>query len=58
MGRSAPEHVVLSVYDVLGREVARLVDAFQPDGVLLYQNNGSGSGQEVPHFHLHILGAL
>jgi diadenosine tetraphosphate (Ap4A) HIT family hydrolase len=32
-----------------------LVDAFAPDGVLLYQNNGVGSGQEVPHFHLHVV---
>ena len=32
-----------------------MVDAFQPDGILLYQNNGSGSGQEVPHFHLHVV---
>ncbi len=37
----------------------RLTDAFAnefgPDGVLLYQNNGTGSGQEVPHFHLHVV---
>ena len=32
-----------------------LVDAFSPDGLLLYQNNGTGSGQEVPHFHLHVV---
>ena len=32
-----------------------LVAAFDPDGVLLYQNNGVGSGQEVPHFHLHVV---
>ncbi len=32
-----------------------LVDAYSPDGVLLYQNNGMGSGQEVPHFHLHVV---
>jgi histidine triad (HIT) family protein len=29
--------------------------AFDPDGILLYQNNGVGSGQEVPHFHLHVV---
>jgi diadenosine tetraphosphate (Ap4A) HIT family hydrolase len=28
---------------------------FAPDGVLVYQNNGIGSGQEVPHFHLHVV---
>jgi histidine triad (HIT) family protein len=32
-----------------------LVDEYAPDGVLLYQNNGVGSGQEVPHFHLHVV---
>ena len=32
-----------------------LVDAYSPDGVLIYQNNGVGSGQEVPHFHLHVV---
>ena len=38
------------------RRAARaLVEAFDPDGVLLYQNNGAGSGQEVPHFHLHVV---
>jgi diadenosine tetraphosphate (Ap4A) HIT family hydrolase len=38
------------------RRVARaMVRAFDPDGVLLYQNNGVGSAQEVPHFHLHVV---
>jgi histidine triad (HIT) family protein len=32
-----------------------MVELFSPDGVLLYQNNGTGSGQEVPHFHLHVV---
>lgn len=32
-----------------------LLRAFDPDGVLLYQNNGVGSAQEVPHFHLHVV---
>jgi histidine triad (HIT) family protein len=26
-----------------------------PEGILLYQNNGLGSGQEIPHFHLHVV---
>lgn len=38
------------------RGVARiLVDLYRPDGILLYQNNGTGSGQEVPHVHLHVV---
>lgn len=32
-----------------------LIAEYAPDGVLLYQNNGLGSGQEVPHFHLHVV---
>lgn len=32
-----------------------MVSEYAPDGVLLYQNNGVGSGQEVPHFHLHVV---
>ena len=38
------------------RRLARaMVKAFDPDGILLYQNNGAGSAQEVPHFHLHVV---
>ena len=38
------------------RRVGRaLVAALRPLGVLLYQNNGVYSGQEVPHFHLHVV---
>jgi diadenosine tetraphosphate (Ap4A) HIT family hydrolase len=37
------------------RAARALVNAFDPDGILLYQNNGVGSGQEVPHFHLHVV---
>ena len=32
-----------------------MIASFDVDGVLLYQNNGVGSGQEVPHFHLHVV---
>ena len=32
-----------------------MVAAFSPDGILLYQNNGVGSLQEVPHCHLHVV---
>jgi diadenosine tetraphosphate (Ap4A) HIT family hydrolase len=37
------------------RLAAAMLKAFSPDGLLLYQNNGLGSGQEVPHFHLHVV---
>lgn len=34
---------------------AVMMEMFEPDGILLYQNNGEASGQEVPHFHLHVV---
>ena len=38
------------------RQLAQaMINVFAPDGILLYQNNGTGSGQEVPHFHLHVV---
>ncbi len=37
------------------RIATAMVEAFAPDGVLLYQNNGVAVGQEVPHFHLHVV---
>jgi histidine triad (HIT) family protein len=37
------------------RVMEAMLQEFATDGVLLYQNNGVGSGQEVPHFHLHVV---
>ncbi len=38
------------------QRVARaLLSAFQPLGILTFQNNGVYSGQEVPHYHLHVV---
>lgn len=58
--RHAPTLLDLSDDEALeamraARRVAdALVRAFEMDGMLLYQNNGVASGQEVPHFHLHV----
>ena len=49
---TAEEAAVMAAAKRLSRA---LVDAYAPDGILLYQNNGTGSGQEVPHFHLHVV---
>ena len=36
--------------------VARAVrEAFEPDGLSLWQSNGPGAHQEVPHFHVHVM---
>lgn len=38
------------------RDVAlALLTAYRPLGILTYQNNGVYSGQEVPHFHFHVV---
>lgn len=38
------------------KRVARaLIRAYQPLGILTFQNNGVYSGQEVPHYHFHVV---
>lgn len=40
----------------MARRVARALEvAYQPLGILTFQNNGVYSGQETPHFHLHVV---
>jgi histidine triad (HIT) family protein len=34
---------------------ALLSEIYRPEAMLLYQNNGIAVGQEVPHFHLHVV---
>jgi diadenosine tetraphosphate (Ap4A) HIT family hydrolase len=49
------EHEAAAVMSAAKRLADAMMIAFAPDGLLLYQNNGLGSGQEVPHFHLHVV---
>lgn len=38
------------------RDVAHaLLATYKPLGILTFQNNGVYSGQEVPHYHLHVV---
>lgn len=37
------------------RVAEALVRAYRPLGILTFQNNGVYSGQEVPHFHFHVV---
>ena len=32
-----------------------LIKAYQPLGILTFQNNGVYSGQETPHYHFHVV---
>ena len=43
------------VMRVAHRVARALRDTLAPDGLNLWQSNGEAGGQEVPHFHLHIL---
>jgi histidine triad (HIT) family protein len=54
---------ILALDDVTGAaimstvaRVARAVQAaFAPDGMNIFQSNGEAAGQEVFHFHMHVL---
>lgn len=37
------------------RVAEALVQTYQPLGILTFQNNGVYSGQEMPHFHFHVV---
>jgi len=37
------------------RVAKALLQAYQPLGILTFQNNGVYSGQEVPHYHFHVV---
>lgn len=37
------------------RVAAALQATFDPEGLSLWQSNGSAAGQEVPHVHLHLM---
>lgn len=44
-----------AVFEMVQRIFHALVKTYQPLGVLTYQNNGVYSGQEVPHYHYHVV---
>jgi histidine triad (HIT) family protein len=50
---SAPEAAAIMLAT---QRIARTITrALVPEALLLYQNNGILAGQEVPHFHLHVV---
>lgn len=50
------DHDAAAVVMAATVRVARAVkSAFQPDGLSLWQSNGPGAHQEVPHFHMHVM---
>ena len=43
------------VYSLVQEIAAAQTKALGCDGITIYQNNGWAAGQEVPHFHLHVV---
>ena len=44
-----------SILSQAQRVATALIRKYQPLGVLTFQNNGVYSGQEVPHYHFHVV---
>ena len=43
------------IFDISRRVAMRIKDAYDIDGLNLLQNNGEAAGQQIPHFHLHVM---
>lgn len=44
-----------AIFAMVQRLFRALVKTYRPLGILTYQNNGVYSGQEVPHYHYHVV---
>ena len=40
------------------RAAAAIRDAFDPEGIVIWQNNGVPARQSVPHVHVHVAGTM
>jgi histidine triad (HIT) family protein len=49
------EDEAAAVLKAAKRVAIALVGAYRPLGILTFQNNGAYSGQEVPHYHFHVV---
>lgn len=49
------EEETAAVLKAAKRVATALLRAFQPLGILTFQNNGIYSGQMVPHYHFHVV---
>ena len=45
----------VAVMQAVQRVSKAIIEAYEVDGMTLYQNNGVVSLQEVPHFHIHVV---
>lgn len=49
------DRLAAAVFQTAARVARAMQKAYAPEGVTLYQANGSAAGQTVYHFHLHIV---
>ena len=49
-----PDDLAGQLMSAVSRLSSAINDAYQPDGISLWQSNGPGAHQEVPHLHIHI----
>lgn len=49
------DRLAAAVFQTAARVARAVQKAYAPEGVTLYQANGSAAGQTVYHFHLHIV---
>ncbi len=49
-----PENLHASVMRSVVAMTRAVTACFQPDGVSVWQSNGEGAAQEVPHVHFHV----
>lgn len=47
-----------AVMDAVARATQAIVDAFDVEGVAVWQNNGIAANQTVPHVHVHVAGTV
>ena len=45
----------IAVIRAVRRTADAMVEAYDPDGLNLIQNNGVIAGQDAPHFHMHVV---
>ena len=49
------DELIASLYQAARDHAAAVVKAFGAVAVNIFQNNGIGAGQTVPHFHIHVV---
>ena len=50
-----PTHIAEKFYPIISKLANAIKKAYNADGINIIQNNGSASGQEVFHSHVHII---